>query len=420
MEETAGERKKQEEYTLAERAKRGDKEAFEQLYARNASVILYQTQELLYAKEDAEDVAQEIILRMYKYIGGLREPCAFKAWMHQIIRTTCWAHNKKKWKRGNIADIDAYSDVIEDTNPDVRPAELAETAEISRAVRRIVGTLPRRQRTALFMYYYNEMTYDEIAVAMGISIKTVGSNITRAKMALKKRMDNMNSAARESDTTETLGGMAFGPAVFAAFEADIAGKVTAAQTEALIRVCGERIGDAVVAGSQHAVAGTMLKSGVGGIKLGVIVAATLSVFITGGIFAGHILSDDDPPESGSPPGAVETQDQTPYRPDASIDLTSPEGLPGQINPFRAKLTVTDGTPIRWRIVDADGTVPVSGTGDEIDEAAFALPPGAYAVEWLVADAAGRTVIVWRDIEIADPASETDIANGDSDPQTLER
>ncbi|MDR1495477.1 MAG: sigma-70 family RNA polymerase sigma factor [Clostridiales Family XIII bacterium] len=349
------------------KAVKGDKQAFIELYKQNIQIILYQVGKLLYVEDEKMDVAQEVILSMYSSISKLRNPEAFRTWMYRIIETTCASHNGKAGKR-NYVDIGDY----EDTSYGERPADVAERNETNRIVQDMIDELPEKQRLALFMYYYEDMSYLQIAKALDITISTVGTNIMKSKATLKKNMKKENIFPERTRKLDSMGLV-----ILSAFKADVAGTVTSAQAEALIHACSESMADVVTqnVAFSHAAA----KAGPGFMKPAIFLPVAVSASIGATAIVGHIT------------GGL-------YAPDAVIKFTG-AGSPSQVNPESATLVMDDGAPVRWSIVDEDGRSLASGDGTEIGGETFDLPEGDYTVEWIVADGKGRTATVRREITI---------------------
>jgi hypothetical protein len=264
------------------------------------------------------------------------------------------------------------------------------------------------------MYYYADMSYEEIASALGVTVNTVGSNVTKAKRKLKKRMETMNTFTNAAREKEIVGGIAMGPAILSAFELEVDGMVTAAQIDTVLTACGTQIADLAVAGAGHALAGqAVVKAGIGGIKLAIIAVSVPAVIGTAAI-AGpdimHVLTaGDSPPAVTEEVGGSEA-----VLPDAEIVLSGSEEGPSRINPNHATLNITSEgwKPILWRIMDADGNMVEEGEGDTIGETSFALAPGVYAVEWVLENSDGKRAVARREIEILE--IEIGDVNDDSD------
>jgi RNA polymerase sigma-70 factor (ECF subfamily) len=389
-------------HRLVKKAIKGDKRAFEELYARNAKIILYQVGKLLDVKGDREDVAQEVVLHMYSGIGGLKSPQAFYSWMYRIITNACYKHNKNS-KGKNDRDIDDYAEALTDRSSEGRPADLVEESDTNSIIRKLINELPEKQRLALFMHYYEQMRYDEIAEVLGVSSGTVGSNIVKAKRTLKKSIGKAHILAE--DRTETLGGMAMHTALFAAFKADVDGAVTATQLDAFVHTCGQHIASTVASAPHIAAGHAAVKAGLVGTKLGIAATVGVSVTVGATVFTCYTIAKEiREPES---PPAVVADVSAVYKPEANISLVGMEGFPSQINPSQAKLVIDNGTPTLWRIMDAEGEPVASGTGYEIGDA-LALTPGTYVIEWVVVNGEGQSAIVRREIEVIE---ESQVAPG---------
>ncbi|MDR2157311.1 MAG: sigma-70 family RNA polymerase sigma factor [Clostridiales Family XIII bacterium] len=406
------ETRKQEECLLAERASQGDGKAFEQLFTRNLKLIMYEVRKRLFSREskDAEDVVQDVVLGMYSHIRNLRNPEAFRSWMYRIIFVTCASHNRMAGRKRE--NIDNHADTLVDDSREARPSGIAEANERNAHIRTMIGQLPEKQRQALFMYYYADMSYEEIAEAFGVSVGTVGSNITRAKANLKKRMKKSKAFSEERwEQADTLGGMALGPAILSALETDVDATITAPQVDAMAKLCCARLSDFAAAGTGSACAGpAIVKAGVGGFRLALILTAVSAVVIPATVFGFDVISDmgDVARRDASPPITEETE---PYMPDVEIRLSGEEGLPGKINPSRAVLIVDDGTSILWRIMNGDGVTFASGTDEAIEKDAFALSPGAYAIEWIIENETGKQAIARREFEIVEHPEQLRTAGG---------
>jgi RNA polymerase sigma-70 factor (ECF subfamily) len=385
---------KQKQCALAKRAIGGDTDAFEELYSLNVKPILYQAERLLYVKDEKEDVAQEVGMHMYTSIGTLKSPEAFHAWMYRIVTNVCRQHNRKNIGKKPAKDIDEFRETLADSNPDARPEDRAEISEMNQIIEKMIDALPTKQRLTLFMYYYENMSQHEIADALGVSEQTVGSNMAKARKALRKRMSKVHIF---DDRVENLAGAAIGPAIVSAFDAGVNAVATDAQVSAITRACGERIANLGIHSGQASAEGEHGNEiGVAdAIRLAVVFVVSVAILVV--FIATHVDVDEQPAIDS--PQTVTGFD--PYRPEVQMVFSGAEGLPSHINPSSAKMIVEEGkgTAVSWHIVDTEDREVASGEGDAIDGGAFALPPGEYAVRWIVANDEGQSVTVHRAIEI---------------------
>ena len=118
---------------------------------------------------DAEDVTQEVLLSVCKNIGALREPKAFGKWLSSIITHEANRYAKIKNNKGFMLDIDEYTESVLEKNIDFLPEENIDNQELRAFMMDIISGLPTRQRQAIMLFYYDELSVTEVAETMGIT-----------------------------------------------------------------------------------------------------------------------------------------------------------------------------------------------------------------------------------------------------------
>lgn len=179
------------------RVQQGDCVSFALLLERHRSSV----ERFLYAKVRnqalAEELAQEVFLRVYRARGGYQPTARFKAWLFQIA-----AHlgsNSRRDRRREVLNepLDwqgPHGPALQ--LPDGRPTIEEElVGDVRRAeVRRAVAALPDKQRTAVLMHKFAGMDYNEIARAFRCSESAVKSLMFRAHEALRAMLEHLNAA----------------------------------------------------------------------------------------------------------------------------------------------------------------------------------------------------------------------------------
>jgi RNA polymerase sigma-70 factor (ECF subfamily) len=127
---------------------------------------------------DARDLTQDTFA---KALAHCREtdPDNAQAWIMRIARNTCLDQVRRRKARGPLHPVSDFSAVEWRT-----PEDSAATADDIRIVRKAIASLPRRQRDVLVMREYGELSYQDIAGALGISSGTVMSRLNRARQAV--------------------------------------------------------------------------------------------------------------------------------------------------------------------------------------------------------------------------------------------
>lgn len=176
---------------LVERARRapaGDTRAFDELMQRHRGRVVSNCRYMV-SPGDAEDLAQEVLVKAYFALKKYEQRSKFSTWLYRIKVNHCLNHRRSTRKHERDVAID-------DASPDadalrVAPeadAALERDADVSR-VRAAVGALNETLRVPLVMRELDEMSYDDIATALGLSLSAVKMRILRARQELRLALE---------------------------------------------------------------------------------------------------------------------------------------------------------------------------------------------------------------------------------------
>ena len=162
-------------------ARAGDQKAFERLVDPYRRQLLVHCYRILGSFEDAEDMLQETLVRVWKKLNSFEGRSSLRAWLYKIATNTTRTHLKQ---RGRIAarTIDLDPDLQSDKSP---PADQVDQRQVLKAVARAVEALPDRQRAALIMRKYQELSYAEIAAALDCTEDSARANVYQALKKLR-------------------------------------------------------------------------------------------------------------------------------------------------------------------------------------------------------------------------------------------
>jgi RNA polymerase sigma-70 factor (ECF subfamily) len=171
----------------------GRHEAFDELvlsYDQHVRRILAQ---LNVASGDVEDLAQEVFLRIFRNLHRFRGQSSFYTWLYRITVNVFFDHNKKR-KRADVRLARLQNALVDVTN--VRhdgedPYYACFNALTRDEFWRAIEALPEAFRTVVAMREVDDLSYEEIAAATGISIGTVRSRLSRARARLKELLRPM-------------------------------------------------------------------------------------------------------------------------------------------------------------------------------------------------------------------------------------
>jgi RNA polymerase sigma-70 factor, ECF subfamily len=162
----------------------GDTRAFDELMARHRSRVVANCRYLTSGNE-AEDLAQEVLVKAYFALKKYENRARFSTWLYRIKVNHCLNHRRAgKRHEGDVAIDDAAPDSAALSVPADADVALDRAADVTR-VRAAVASLSETLRQPLVMRDLDEMSYDEIAAALGLSLSAVKMRILRARQELR-------------------------------------------------------------------------------------------------------------------------------------------------------------------------------------------------------------------------------------------
>lgn len=180
-----GERQADPDEELLPRVARGDPAAVRALVARKLPRLLALAGRMLGEASEAEDVAQEAFVRAWRQAAAWRPGAAkFDTWLHRVTLNLCYDRLRRR------------REVVMETPPDradegPAPDRGLEAAEVGQRVAHAMQALPDRQREAISLCHYQEMTNIEAAALMGLSVDALESLLARGRRALRASLADM-------------------------------------------------------------------------------------------------------------------------------------------------------------------------------------------------------------------------------------
>jgi len=163
----------------------GDREAFAELIRRHQQKVMALAVRTLGSEDLAADVAQDVFLRVFESTGRYKPRARFTTWLYRIVVNRCLDVLRRRGRAAipleGIERAGRTSDV----------AGQAERAELAEKVRRAVAELPPRQRMAVILHRYHELSHREVAAVTGWSSSAVESLLVRAYAALREALADL-------------------------------------------------------------------------------------------------------------------------------------------------------------------------------------------------------------------------------------
>lgn len=174
----------------------GDAAAFEELVRRYRDRLLTILEHLVGHREQAEDLAQDVFVRVFKARERYQPEAKFSTWLFTIANNVASNALRSRSRRrevgvpeGNGADSTPLAlDQLAKAASGFMPTRALDKAEQAEMVRHAVAGLSERQRMALLLAKFEGMSYQDIAQTMGLSVQAIKSLLSRARVNLKEKL----------------------------------------------------------------------------------------------------------------------------------------------------------------------------------------------------------------------------------------
>jgi RNA polymerase sigma-70 factor (ECF subfamily) len=177
--------------TVIEACRAGDRDAFRLLFERHKdrvySVALY-----FFGGDEAtaHDVTQQVFLKLFTRIGQFQGGADFTTWLYRVTTNACVDEQRKRRRFLPFDEAGALNEPRAAGSPEERVAG----AEAAGSVTRAVASLRPKLRVVMLLKYFEELSYEEIAAAVGCSKGTVASRLNRGHKILAKKLGHLRGA----------------------------------------------------------------------------------------------------------------------------------------------------------------------------------------------------------------------------------
>jgi RNA polymerase sigma-70 factor (ECF subfamily) len=170
---------------LLDRLRRGDPRAFEALVIAYQHRVFGVALRMLRNRAEAEEVAQEVFLRVHRAIADFRGEAKLSTWLHAIASRLCL----NRLATGERRAVREGEEALERLRADADPAAHVERAELEAALQRAIDELPGERRIVVVLRDVEGLAYEEIAEVLELPLNTVRSRLHRARMDLKEKLE---------------------------------------------------------------------------------------------------------------------------------------------------------------------------------------------------------------------------------------
>ncbi len=180
---------------LVNRIKQNDNSAIMEFYNKFYKEVYYVCYKITENEKDAEDVAQETLIKAIDKIDTLKNPEGLSSWLRTIANNLSINYLKKNRKFDIVDNSEDMGEEVFEENRVAQktPEDIVADKEVTDILTNMINKLPREQRITIFMFYYEELSVKEIAEIMECSEATVRSRINYARKALRKQVDELEN-----------------------------------------------------------------------------------------------------------------------------------------------------------------------------------------------------------------------------------
>ena len=171
---------------LLRRACKGDVQAFEELMQSHESRIYAIALRMMGNREDAQDCAQEAMVRIYRAMGSFKGQSALATWIYRITMNTCLDELRRR-KARKVTSLDSLvNNGWSPTDTGDTPEEHGLRVEKQNALNQAIQSLPDDMRAAIILRDVKGYSYDEIASILDANVGTIKSRISRGREKLRE------------------------------------------------------------------------------------------------------------------------------------------------------------------------------------------------------------------------------------------
>src|SRR5438552_12015532 len=179
-----------EDVRLMRLVSQGDTSAFEELVERHQALVAGTVARMLGSNSDVEDIAQQVFIRVWKSASRYVPRAKFTTWLLKITRNLVFNELRRTKRRAQVpleSAAGGEEPALKDESNPAPDASLLEV-ELQRAIEEAIMQLPENQRMALVLRRYEQLSNEQIAEVLNLSVPAVKSVLFRARTELRSRL----------------------------------------------------------------------------------------------------------------------------------------------------------------------------------------------------------------------------------------
>ncbi|WP_028550040.1 RNA polymerase sigma factor [Paenibacillus sp. UNC451MF] len=184
---------------LVEQIRQGDEEAYRFLIERHKNYIYTLVYRLVEHRETAEDLTQEIFIKLYRSLVHFRGDAKFTTWVYRLTVNLVTDYRRSQRRRPYEAMLDKVKNWFGSRQEEPEAAALQK--EEQQTILKMLSELPDKYRLILYLYHYKQLSYQEIAEATQLPLKTIETRLYRGKSLLKQKWQEVRNYEQTSSAS---------------------------------------------------------------------------------------------------------------------------------------------------------------------------------------------------------------------------
>jgi RNA polymerase sigma factor (sigma-70 family) len=190
---------------LVDQIRQGDEEAYRFLIERHKKYIYTLVYRMVEHRETAEDLTQDIFIKLYRSLAQFRGDAKFTTWLYRLTANLVTDYRRAQRRKPYEAIKDKMKGWF--GNRQEEPEAVALQKEEQQTVQKLLSELPDKYRLILYLYHYKQLSYQEISEVTQLPLKTIETRLYRGKSLLKQKwqeVHNLEQSASERSTASTI------------------------------------------------------------------------------------------------------------------------------------------------------------------------------------------------------------------------
>jgi RNA polymerase sigma-70 factor (ECF subfamily) len=180
---------------LITRAAGGDPAAFQALVERHRSMVYRVAYQFAGNHYDAEDIAQEVFIKVYRSLDKFRQDAQLSSWLYRIVMNACIDHRRRQVPTGSAPfGEEAEQKLLNTVEETPGPEERAYAGELGQVLETEINRLPNGQRIVFIMRHHQGLKLGEIADALGLAEGTVKRQLHAAVHRLRQALTRTSTS----------------------------------------------------------------------------------------------------------------------------------------------------------------------------------------------------------------------------------